>query len=38
VKNILKRSLRSTSGIAYRVAANLSYRKKTLKMPATAFV
>lgn len=33
VKNILKRSLRSPSGIAYRIAANLSYRKKALKMP-----
>lgn len=38
VKNILKRSLRSTSGIAYRIAANLSYRKKALKMPPAAFV
>lgn len=33
IKNILKRSLRSTKGIAYRIAANLSYRKKALKMP-----
>lgn len=38
VKNILKRSLRSTSGIAYRIAANLSYRKKALKMPPVDFV
>lgn len=33
IKNILKRSLRSLKGIAYRIAANLSYRKKALKMP-----
>lgn len=33
VKNILKRSLRSPNGVAYRIAANLSYRKKALKMP-----
>lgn len=33
IKNILKRSLRSPKGIAYRIAANLSYRKKALKMP-----
>lgn len=33
IKNILKRSLRSPYGIAYRIAANLSYRKKALKMP-----
>lgn len=33
VTNILKRSLSSPSGIQYRVAANLSYRKKALKMP-----
>jgi len=33
IKNILKRSLRSPSGIIYRIAANLSYRKKALKMP-----
>lgn len=33
IKNILKRSLRSTKGIAYRIAANLSYRKKALRMP-----
>ncbi|HKZ46623.1 MAG TPA: radical SAM protein [Thermodesulfobacteriota bacterium] len=32
-KNILKRSLRSPNGIIYRIAANLSYRKKALKMP-----
>lgn len=38
VKNILKRSLRSTSGIADRIAANLSYRKKAMKMPPVAFV
>ncbi|MDP2682752.1 MAG: radical SAM protein [Deltaproteobacteria bacterium] len=33
IKNILKRSLRSSNGIIYRIAANLSYRKKALKMP-----
>lgn len=33
IKNILKRSLRSPKGIVYRIAANLSYRKKALKMP-----
>ncbi|MEK6599049.1 MAG: radical SAM protein [Deltaproteobacteria bacterium] len=33
IKNILKRSLRSPNGIIYRIAANLSYRKKALKMP-----
>ena len=33
IKNILKRSLRSPYGIVYRIAANLSYRKKALKMP-----
>ena len=31
--NILRRSLRSTRDIKYRVGANLSYRKKALKMP-----
>ncbi len=36
VRNILKRSLRSPSGIAYRIGANLSYRKKALKMPVVA--
>jgi radical SAM superfamily enzyme YgiQ (UPF0313 family) len=36
IKNILKRSLRSPRGIAYRIAANLSYRKKALKMPLIA--
>ena len=36
IKNILKRSLRSPKGIAYRIAANLSYRKKALKMPDVA--
>lgn len=33
IPNILKRSLRSPGGIIYRIAANLSYRKKALKMP-----
>jgi radical SAM superfamily enzyme YgiQ (UPF0313 family) len=33
IKNMLKRSLRSPYGIVYRIAANLSYRKKALKMP-----
>ncbi|MCP3676569.1 MAG: B12-binding domain-containing radical SAM protein [Deltaproteobacteria bacterium] len=33
VKNILRRSLKSRRGISYRIAANLSYRKKVLKMP-----
>lgn len=33
IKNILKRNLRSPKGIVYRIAANLSYRKKALKMP-----
>lgn len=37
IKNILKRSLRSTHGIAYRIAANLSYRKKALRMPNLPF-
>ncbi|MBI5892793.1 MAG: B12-binding domain-containing radical SAM protein [Deltaproteobacteria bacterium] len=37
IKNILKRSLRSTKGIAYRIAANLSYRKKALRMPNLPF-
>lgn len=33
MKSILKRSFRSPSGLIYRLAANLSYRKKALKMP-----
>src|SRR3989338_3913828 len=33
IPNILKRSLRNPRGIIYRIAANLSYRKKALKMP-----
>ncbi|MFQ5442619.1 MAG: B12-binding domain-containing radical SAM protein [Thermodesulfobacteriota bacterium] len=33
MKNILKRSLVSPYGIPYRMAANMSYRKKALKMP-----
>jgi radical SAM superfamily enzyme YgiQ (UPF0313 family) len=33
IPNILKRSLRSPRGIIYRIAANLSYRKKALQMP-----
>ncbi|HBO83843.1 MAG TPA: B12-binding domain-containing radical SAM protein [Deltaproteobacteria bacterium] len=38
IKNILKRSLRSKKGIIYRIAANLSYRKKALKMPNIGYV
>ncbi|MBI4243226.1 MAG: DUF4070 domain-containing protein, partial [Planctomycetes bacterium] len=38
MKNILKRSLRSSRGIIYRLAANLSYRKKALKMPEVKFL
>ncbi|MBI5598875.1 MAG: B12-binding domain-containing radical SAM protein [Deltaproteobacteria bacterium] len=33
IKNILKRSLRSPSGIAYRIVVNLSWRKKAHRMP-----
>lgn len=33
MKNILKRCLRSPKGVAYRMAVNLSYRKKALRMP-----
>ncbi|MEE9542534.1 MAG: radical SAM protein [Thermodesulfobacteriota bacterium] len=33
VKNILKRALRASHGLKYRIAINLSYRKKALKMP-----
>ncbi|MBI5902917.1 MAG: B12-binding domain-containing radical SAM protein [Deltaproteobacteria bacterium] len=33
MKNIIKRCLRSPKGVAYRMAVNLSYRKKALKMP-----
>lgn len=33
IKNIVKRSLRSPKGITYRIAMNLSYRKKALRMP-----
>lgn len=33
MKNILKRCMRSPKGMAYRMAVNLSYRKKALKMP-----
>lgn len=36
IPNILKRSLRSPKGIVYRIAANLSYRKKALKMPGVS--
>lgn len=36
IKSILKRSLRSPKGIAYRIAVNLSYRKKAVKMPDVA--
>ena len=35
-RNILKRCLRSPIGIAYRIGANLSYRKKALKMSDVA--
>jgi radical SAM superfamily enzyme YgiQ (UPF0313 family) len=38
MKNILKRSLRSSQGIIYRLAANLSYRKKALRMPEVKFL
>jgi radical SAM superfamily enzyme YgiQ (UPF0313 family) len=38
MKNILKRSLRSPRGIIYRLAANLSYRKKALRMPEVKFL
>lgn len=38
IKNMLKRSLRSTGGIAYRISANLSYRKKALRMPSVASI
>ncbi|MFQ5586267.1 MAG: B12-binding domain-containing radical SAM protein [Thermodesulfobacteriota bacterium] len=34
VKNILKRSLKGRRGISHRIASNLSYRKKALRMPA----
>lgn len=33
LKNILKRSLRSPKGIVDRIAVNLSYRRKALRMP-----
>lgn len=33
IKNIMKRSFRRLNGITYRIAANLSYRKKALAMP-----
>ena len=37
IKNILKRNFRrNLKGLTYRVAANLSYRKKALKMPPVA--
>ncbi|MEK6590603.1 MAG: radical SAM protein [Nitrospinota bacterium] len=38
MKNILKRSLRSSRGIIYRLSANLSYRKKALRMPEVKFL
>ncbi|HXI10129.1 MAG TPA: radical SAM protein, partial [Thermodesulfobacteriota bacterium] len=38
VRNILRRSLRSPFGIAHRIAANLSYRKKALKMPEVRLI
>jgi len=31
--NILKRSFRNMNGVGYRIASNLSYRKKALRMP-----
>jgi len=34
IKNILKRSLRSPRNLPLRIAMNLSYRRKALKMPA----
>ncbi len=34
VKNILRRSLVNPGNLKYRVAVNLSYRKKALKMPS----
>lgn len=33
MRNILKRSLRSPRGLAYRIGTNLSYRMKARKMP-----
>ena len=33
MKNILRRSLRSPRGLAYRIGTNLSYRRKAKKMP-----
>ena len=36
VKNVLKRSLGGIRGLPYRMAANYSFRRKTLKMPETA--
>lgn len=36
LKNILRRSLSTPRGISYRIAANLSYRKKALRMPLAA--
>ncbi len=38
VSNILRRSLRSPFGIPHRIAANLSYRKKALKMPEVRLI
>lgn len=33
LRNILKRSLRGTRGLKYRIAMNIAYRKKALRMP-----
>lgn len=38
IKNILKRSLRSPKGITYRIAMNLAYRKKALRMPDVKYI
>jgi len=37
VPNILKRVFRSRRGILYRIAVNLSYRRKALKTPVVSF-
>jgi hypothetical protein len=36
VKNILKRNLGSPRGMVYKIGANLSYRRKALRMPKVA--
>lgn len=33
IKNIMKRSFRSTKGLTYRLVMNFAYRKKALRMP-----